>query len=160
MNLETIDRFEVSIDIIEHTDETLRRAGGRGLEVFVLWSGVIDGTTFRCQAAHVPRQSSYQLDTGLMVRVEADELHRLNMWLFENEHALAVQVHAHPTDAFHSETDDTYPIVTTLGGLSLVAADFGRYGILGFGTAGYRLDTQGWHELTTDELHDTVRIVG
>jgi len=24
--------------------------------------------------------------------------------------------HAHPTDAFHSETDDSFPIVTTLGG--------------------------------------------
>jgi hypothetical protein len=36
-----------------------------------------------------------------------------------------VQVHTHPKAAFHSLTDDTWPIVHTLGFLSLVVPNFG-----------------------------------
>lgn len=160
MILADVKQFEVPIGVLEETDDSLQHAGSKGWELFVLWSGTIEGNTFRCTTAHVPRQSSYQLETGLLVRVEADALHALNMWLYEHNETLGVQVHAHPTDAFHSETDDTYPIVTTLGGLSLVAPYFASDGLLGHGTAGYRLDGEGWRELVTDELHDTVRIVG
>ena len=82
------------------------------------------------------------------MRVEADELHRLNVWLYESAERLAIQVHSHPTEAFHSDTDDTYPIVTTLGGLSLVVPDFARYGVRGPETALYRLSSAGWKGLS------------
>lgn len=36
-----------------------------------------------------------------------------------------IQVHTHPRDAFHSLTDDQYPIIHTPGFLSLVIPDFG-----------------------------------
>jgi hypothetical protein len=62
-----------------------------------------------------------------------------------------VQVHSHPTEAYHSETDDTYPIVTVRGGLSLVVPDFGRAGLLGDGVACYRLGFSGWDELSFEE---------
>ena len=75
----------------------------------------------------MPRQTAYRLSEGLCVRVEGPELHRLNIWLYEHHELLAVQVHAHPTDAYHSETDDTYPIVTTRGGLSLVVQSPQKY---------------------------------
>ena len=84
------------------------------------------------------------------MRVEADELHRLNVWLYENAERLAIQVHSHPTEAFHSDTDDAYPIVTTLGGLSLVVPDFARYGVRGPETALYRLSSAGWQGALTN----------
>ena len=92
---------------------------------------------------HCPKQTAYRLASGLCVRVEADELHRLNVWLYENAERLAIQVHSHPTEAFHSDTDDNYPIVTTLGGLSLVVPDFARYGVRGPETALYRFVERG-----------------
>jgi hypothetical protein len=85
------------------------------------------------------------------VRVEGDELHRLNVWLFENHEELAAQVHSHPTEAYHSGTDDTYPIVTMRGGLSVVVPDFARAGLRGDGVANYRLGKSGWDELSLEE---------
>lgn len=145
---ESITQFVVPRDICDETDAQLREAGRNGAERFVLWSGVIESTRFQVRTAHVPPQTAYRLPEGLCVRVEGPELHRLNVWLYENHELLAVQVHAHPTDAYHSETDDTYPIVTTRGGLSVVVPDFARTGLRGAGTALYRLSSSGWDEIS------------
>jgi hypothetical protein len=88
--------------------------------------------------------------------VEGSELHRLNVWLFEHGEELAVQVHSHPTDAYHSDTDDAYPIVAIRGGLSIVVPDFARDGLLGHGVAYYRLGREGWDELSVEETRRTV----
>src|SRR5262249_18421679 len=141
--------------IVKETEKTLRRAGAEGYEAFVLWSGRQNGRLFNIQTIHVPKQNSYRLDSGLCVRVDGDELHRLNVWLYEAGEILAVQVHAHPDDAYHSDTDDTYPIVATLGGLSIVAAEFCRTGLFTSSTAIYRLQRDGW----TKQNADLVRVM-
>lgn len=159
MSLETIRRFRIPGELVHTTEEQLRRAGREGYELFVLWSGVASGDTIEISTAHVPKQTSYKTKKGLLVRVEGDALHKLNVWLYENEQILAAQVHAHPTDAFHSSTDDAFPIVTELGGLSLVAPDFARDGILGSGAAGYRLAPEGWLEIPPNKLTDVIQVV-
>lgn len=157
--LECIDRFRVPARIVGETETALRASGARRLEVFVLWSGVANGRLFEVRTAHVPRQTSFRLELGLCVRVEGDELHRLNRWLFDAGERLAAQLHAHPTDAYHSATDDAFPIVTALGGLSIVAPNFGREGILGAGTRAYRLGATGWRELDATELRRLIEVV-
>lgn len=147
MTLADADRFRVTADVVAQTERHLRRAGERGLELFVLWSGILDGHMFAVRTLHVPPQTSYQLEGGLMVHVDGDALHALNMWLYEHKEILAVQVHAHPSDAFHSDTDDTYPIVTAEGSLSIVAADFCRDGLLSDAPAAYRLRKKRWREV-------------
>jgi len=147
MNLNLLSLFTVHSGIVDETENSLRRAGRKGLELFVLWSGVVRETEFIVRTAHVPLQTSYQLDSGLMVRVEGGALHQLNTWLYQHEEVLAVQVHAHPAEAFHSDTDDSYPIVTAEGGISIVAADFCRRGLFSDSTAVYRLGDQGWCEV-------------
>jgi hypothetical protein len=147
MILSQVDVFSVPTRIITETEENLRLAGRNGLELFVLWSGCVHGTEFLVETSHVPRQTSYRSDSGLMVRVEGDALHQLNAWLYEHGESLAVQVHAHPTEAFHSVTDDTYPIVTADGSISVVTADFCRQGFFSESTATYRLDGHTWLEL-------------
>lgn len=144
MTLTDIDRFQVPSEIVQQTEETLRHAGSEGYEIFVLWSGLQKGRLFQVLTPHVPKQKSYRLPDGLCIRVEGQELHRLNVWLYDANEVLAVQVHAHPTDAYHSETDSTYPIVATLGGLSIVAPNFCRDGLFSKGTAIYRLQSKGW----------------
>lgn len=147
---EQVVRFLVPRSVADETDAQLRDAGRSGYERFVLWSGVISLNEFHVRTMHVPRQRAYRLTEGLCVRVEGDELHLLNVWLYEHEERLAIQVHAHPTQAYHSETDDTFPIVTTRGGLSLVVPDFARRGVRGIGTALYRLSASGWDEQPAD----------
>jgi hypothetical protein len=150
VTFEDVATLAVPAGVVAQTEEGLQHAGQEGYEVFVLWSGFQQGTTGHVRTAHLPRQSSYKTESGLFVRVEGEALHRLNAWLFENTELLLAQVHAHPTDAFHSETDDAFPIVTTLGGFSIVAANFARDGLFGEGTAAYRLQESGWVEVPTE----------
>ena len=155
--LETITKFVVPAAVIRDTDNQLRTAGRSRSECFVLWSGVRDHDSFYVRTEHVPKQTGYRFSDGLCVRVEGDELHRLNVWLFEHHEELAVQVHSHPTEAYHSETDDAYPIVTMRGGLSLVVPNFARTGLRGPGVASFRLGLSGWTELSENEVQRLIR---
>lgn len=155
MTLADVEQFRVPAIIVAQTEEALRAAGAGGYEAFVLWSGRQNERLFDVRTIHVPRQDSYRLSSGLCVRVDGNELHRLNVWLYEAGEIMAVQVHAHPDDAYHSDTDDTYPIVATLGGLSIVAADFCRGGLFTRSTAIYRLYPDGWTEQTIDLIQVT-----
>ncbi|MGY4898655.1 hypothetical protein ACWEEK_24110 [Micromonospora aurantiaca (nom. illeg.)] len=147
MSLADIQRFDVPADVVARTEQAVRRAGAEGYELFVLWTGSLGGDVFTIRTPHVPAQTSYRLDNGLCVRVDGDELHRLNRWLYQTGEVLAVQVHTHPTHAYHSDTDNTYPIVTQLGGLSIVLPDFGIRGFADPGVATYRLAASGWQRL-------------
>lgn len=155
MTLEDIETFSVPAEIVEDTEESLVAAGSEGLERFVLWSGNISGNDFVVETVHVPEQEAYKLETGLLVRIEGEALHRLNAWLYESGEVLGVQVHAHPTLAYHSETDDTYPIITTLGGLSIVTPDFCTRGLFVEDSAVYRLTREGW----MDEESSVVKMI-
>ena len=59
--------------------------------------------------------------------VSGEALFKVNKILYERDEILGGQVHTHPTSAFHSSTDDHYPLVTLLGALSLVLPDFARH---------------------------------
>lgn len=147
-------------EIVRSTTSQLQKAGGEGYELFVLWSGVVEEQGLTIRSMHVPPQTSYKTDEGLLVRVDGPALHDLNVWLFEHQEILAVQVHAHPDQAYHSETDDGFPIVTSDGGLSIVAASFARGGCLGDASTAYRLSDSLWDELATHEFRALVQVVG
>ena len=155
---DSIREFLVPANICRASDHHLREAGLDGNERFILWTGIVRDTRFLARTMHVPKQTAYRASGGLCVRVEGDELHRLNVWLYEHGERLAIQVHSHPTEAFHSDTDDTYPIVTTLGGLSLVVPTFGRYGVRGPGTALYRLSKRGWDALPPTDARQILQM--
>ncbi len=144
MSLAAVELFRVPSDLIAETERQLREAGRLVAERFVLWSGHQRDRVFEVAAAHVPEQTAYRLESGLCVRVEGAALDGLNDWLFAHDQRLAAQVHAHPDGAYHSDTDNAYPIVTKLGGLSLVVPDFCARGLLGRGSAAYRLTPRGW----------------
>ncbi|MDE2933830.1 MAG: hypothetical protein OXS47_08175 [Chloroflexota bacterium] len=158
MTLRGVERLCVPADAIRETEEAIRSAGLDGYELFVLWSGTRDGDTFLVGEVHIPRQTSYQLDGGLCVRVDGSELHRLNVWLYEAQQVIGVQVHSHPAEAYHSETDDAYPIATLDGSLSIVLPFFGRDGFNSGGIAVYRLGQDGWSELA-DPLCELMEVV-
>ena len=155
---ESIRQFVVPGHLCDATDRLLREAGLDGDERFVLWSGVVSDDRLLVRTSHSPEQMAYRLASGLCVRVGTDELHRLNVWLYENHERLAIQVHSHPTEAFHSDTDDAYPMVTTLGGLSLVVPDFARHGVRGPSTALYRLSSEGWQRLSKAQARRVLRL--
>lgn len=129
---------------MQDTNDALRHAGRNGDELFVLWSGRQDGETFYVQSAHVPRQTAHRSRQGVCVTVDGPELDKLNRWLYQAHETLAVQIHTHPDDAYHSDTDNEFPIVTTLGGASIVVPRFAEDGVVGPDTAVFRLTAGGW----------------
>lgn len=145
--LSGVEHFDIPAAVADATDAALRQAGRRGQEVFVLWTGHVEAATFTAAAAYRPEQTPHRLPDGVCVTVGGDALHRLNRWLYDNGQSLAVQVHTHPTRAYHSTTDSAYPIVTQTGGLSLVVPDFAEAGVRGRGTALYRLGSRGWRRV-------------
>ena len=96
MTLEGVRRFRIQASAIVETVEAIRSAGQDGYELFAIWSGTCDDDVFKVAKVHIPRQISYQLDAGLCVRIDGAELHRLNVWLYEAQQVIGVQVHSHP----------------------------------------------------------------
>lgn len=152
MTLGTIRCFQISKEHADKTNEALQRAGQKKRELFVLWSSRVGPNDCTISTVHVPKQTSYTLPSGLLVRVDGAELHRFNTWLFEHDERLVAQVHAHPGQAYHSETDDTFPIVTAEGGLSIVVPDFAAVGLEDPATAIYRLRDGDWKPQPSDVL--------
>lgn len=130
MTLAGVEEFVIPVELVDQTLEPLQRAGKKGFEAFVLWGGRLDesGRRMTFESAYFPAQTTSQSEDGLLVVVEGDALFRVNRVFYEEGLTLAAQVHSHPTDAYHSDTDDTYPLMTLEGGLSGVVPDFGLGG--------------------------------
>ena len=114
----------------------------------VLWVGKPEGKKFGVTKVLVPRQRGIKTKDGVCVVVESPEMHRINVELFKSGLRVIAQVHTHPTNAYHSDTDDEYAIATTAGSLSLVIPDFARRPFNLMECAVYRLDKTGiWQDV-------------
>jgi hypothetical protein len=160
IGLLSIQQVVVPSRIIQDMHKRLAEVGIRRAEAFALWAGTRAETTFQVSALIIPRQQAYSNESGVCVTVPGDELHRLNVWLFENQLELIAQIHTHPTDAYHSETDDSYPIVATIGAFSLVIPDFACKPFSWRDVAAYRLSkSEGWVELEQQDIATIFREV-
>ncbi|MXY43537.1 MAG: hypothetical protein F4Y50_05705 [Dehalococcoidia bacterium] len=158
MTLRGVRRFRVRASAVRETEEAIRSAGEDGYELFAIWSGRRDEDIFDVTEVHILPQVSYRFGDGLCVRIDGAELHRLNVWLYEAQQVVGVQIHSHPGAAYHSETDDTFPIATLDGSLSIVLPFFGRDGFESSDVAAFRLTYDRWLELAPP-LSDLVEIV-
>jgi hypothetical protein len=101
---------------------TLLSDCGRGRrECVLLWIGdaAEPRTVVRLEhPAHVAHRGGYRIDPSWL----------LELWgrLAEDTQRIIAQVHSHPREAFHSATDDRFPIVSTPGFLSVVVPDFAQ----------------------------------
>ncbi|MEJ7567729.1 MAG: hypothetical protein WKF41_05630 [Gaiellaceae bacterium] len=142
MTLNEVAEFVVPLELIDQTLEPLQEAGGHGYEAFVLWGGRLDedGKRFEFVSAYFPEQTTSRGEEGLLVVVDGEALFRVNRAFYEQGLILGGQIHSHPTNAYHSSTDDAYPLMTLMGGLSGVVPDFGEGGR-------ERLDEWAWYRL-------------
>ena len=65
---------------------------------------------------HGAGRGGYEIDRRWLTRFWLD--------LYREQRAIRMQLHTHPRQAFHSQTDDEFPAVHTPGFLSLVIPDF------------------------------------
>jgi hypothetical protein len=112
--------------VLRHTFEHFRECGEGRRECQVLWLSSWDEPQRICQIVH----PAHSADMG---GFELDDRGITELWLrLKRENmGIRVQVHTHPGPAFHSAVDDEYPIIHTLGFLSLVIPNFGL-GPIGF----------------------------
>jgi hypothetical protein len=129
----------------------LREAGDDGFEAVVVWAGQwrqFQQGLFSVELMMMPRQQAVRTEHGVGVLVDDEAMFEMNRMLNERNLRLAAQVHSHPTDAYHSETDERYSIVTARGGLSLVVPDFARDPFSLGSCAVYRLEARNqWVEV-------------
>ena len=148
--------------IINQMLGTMREFGSHGWEVLVLWVGEIELNTgeARVTQAYVPKQKAISNEDGVGYFVGGETLFQLNRELSETGLRLIAQVHSHPREAYHSEADDRYAIVTAEGGLSLVVPDFGSAPAEPASWAVYRLHGRDWRELGPKEVGSLFDVVG
>lgn len=156
-----IDCVRVPREAVTEGHRFLRLAGQQHMEGICLWVGYREGTSFIVSDLLIPKQRGVSSDSGLCAIIHGDELGRIGRMLYEAKKLLFGQLHTHPTEAYHSVTDDENSIVTTLGGLSLVIPDFAVRPFELDNCAIYRLDADGiWAEMHPRAAAELIRIEG
>ena len=138
----------------------MRKVGRDGFEGLGLWAGHQSGDIFTVEEAIIPAQKHIRTEDGVCVITGAEELHRLNVWLYRKGLSLIAQIHSHPGRAYHSDTDDRYAVATTVGCFSLVMPDFARGPFQIERLASYRLDASGaWRAIGASQAARMIAIV-
>lgn len=152
MDLTAVTSLHIPHTVLVPTLRFLAQKGRAGHEGFVVWGGRhLDERTLEFTSCYVPAQTAHKTADGLLVVVDGEALFKMNRAFYLRGEIAAGQVHTHPTDAYHSSTDDHFPLVTLRGALSLVIPDFARAGMDGLKQwAWYRLRDQGVWETLED----------
>lgn len=111
---------------MEETFRHFRECGCGRHECQALWLSVWSQPEIITKVVH-PKHAAH---SGGFV-LDGDWLNDFWLELGETNMGIRVQVHTHPGKAFHSRTDDEFPIIHTPGFLSLVIPNFGL-GPVGF----------------------------
>jgi hypothetical protein len=115
--------------ILDETFAHFRGCGGGKCECQVLWVSPWEAPETITRAVH-PEHEAH--DEGFVL----DDRWLNDFWfaLARANLGIRIQVHTHPGEAFHSPTDDAFPIIHTTGFLSVVIPNF-ALGPIGFGDA-------------------------
>jgi hypothetical protein len=116
--LASVERVTIDPELLRLTLSSLQEYGKHGFEGLVLWLGEVHENAVSVSRVIVPDQEPISNETGLGYFVEGSTLFRLNRALALSGLRLIAQVHSHPTEAYHSETDDRYAIVTVKSGFN------------------------------------------
>lgn len=113
--------LRLSACVLKETILALARCGNGRCECVVYWTGpkdkknTVDGWE---HPAHRRSPYGYQIEDSWLTAY----------WfqLAKENRSIRAQIHTHPGEAFHSVTDDKWPVVSTEGFVSLVVPNFAR----------------------------------
>lgn len=151
-------RVNVPVAIALQTEEALRGCGLHRRECVVYWSARLPPTntvTVVCFFHPCHQSSSIGYD------VNDIEVYRYNKILYEKCEFAVAQLHTHPGGAFHSATDDHWPLVHQPGFLSIVIPDFCERGLRNLRSC-YVAEFQGggvWRKLGVDEVLRRIQFI-
>jgi hypothetical protein len=139
-----MSRLLLPARLLAETFDRFRTCGRGRRECQVLWTGpwaAPDTITMAVHSGHRAHAGGFHVDDAW--------LNTFWVGLAERQDGVRVQVHTHPREAFHSRTDDAFPIAQTPGFLSLVIPDFGL-GPVSFDNAYLFEITEAGHWRTVD----------
>jgi hypothetical protein len=113
------DLLRLANDIVSTTFRWLRDCGRGKCECVVYWTGPV-GEDVVDRVEHPIHEHSvfgYEVEDNWLTEVWRQ--------LVAAKRTIKAQIHSHPREAFHSPTDDQWPIVSQPGFLSIVIPDFG-----------------------------------
>lgn len=113
--------LRISRSALEQARVFFEDRGQHGLEGTAMLAGP-DGAITRCV---IPDQVGRRNRFGVSVEVTMRGKLELAAALADGE-LYRARIHSHPREAFHSETDDRNPGLTSEGALSIVVPDFGH----------------------------------
>jgi hypothetical protein len=116
-----VESLRLGEGLMEETLAVLRACGQGRRECVAFWTGPADTPEAVDAVLHPEHRSGphgYSICDAWLDRTWRE--------LGRRRRAVRAQVHTHPGPAFHSETDDRFPIVHTPGFLSLVLPRFGE----------------------------------
>ena len=133
--------------IVDETFATFRSCGAGERECQLYWGSPWGNPAGLTHLIHPKHKSTFH---GLTL----DSAWISTFWLdlADRDLGVRVQVHTHPGEAFHSLTDDAFPLIHEAGFLSLVIPDFAM-GPIGFQNA-YLTEIQPdgrWHQVPIGE---------
>ncbi len=104
--------------VLQETFRTLQECGRGECECAVYWTGPSPSNEVNGVAHPIHRRSPFGY--------EINDRWLTDFWkrLAASKHSVKAQVHTHPGEAFHSATDDNWPIVSQEGFLSIVIPNF------------------------------------
>jgi hypothetical protein len=112
------DLLRLALEVVHESFRMLRTCGRGECECVVYWTGpafddLVDGIE---HPVHKRSALGYQIDDGWLTEC----------WkrLGTSKRSVKAQVHTHPGEAFHSATDDQWPIVSQSGFISIVIPNF------------------------------------
>lgn len=112
--------IQVARGMWRQTIEQVKRCGKTRLECVVYWVGPANDASLVTEVVHPLHRASHK-----NYDVDAGWLDRFWVQLAQTGKSARVQVHTHVGAAFHSESDDRWPLILQTGFLSLVLPAFG-----------------------------------
>jgi len=110
-------------EVLEDTRAVLADRGVHGVEGVVLWVGRRSGEDVQILFAFGPPQIAYKSPDGLAVSIPDEAVTEIIAAL-PPDLFIPVRVHSHPTDAYHSATDNTNMLLSHRGAISIVVPYF------------------------------------
>lgn len=140
--------------VMQETIMFLRAQGKLRKEGIVLWRGVVDSHTHATvRAVIAPPQTALSSEYTGHVSVPLEARAKITRELNALGEVLLVQVHSHPAEAFHSQTDDEHPVILHKGAISVVVPYFGDVSFDDFANVEvFRLlEWPNWRQLSSRE---------
>lgn len=112
-------QYRIPAALFERTFAHFRQCGGGRRECQVLWTSSWDdpeNINAVVHPLHLAHAGGFQLSS--------DWINEFWLELTHANNGIRVQIHTHPYEAFHSQIDNEFPIIHSIGFLSLVIPNF------------------------------------